>query len=291
MTTRRITIIGAFVMAGLTLSACGASVKQTITSALHSIGSQQYVQMHLTASVSGTGAASTYESVLSKLSYDVSEQSTTGGPIDQSNGHVNSDIVVNVSGTPLLHLVQINDTLYVKIDFSTLTAFSQLSSTLSAEIPTAQLTFGDRWFEIPRSLLTSYLPTTQSDAQTPAETAAESKIIDAITAVIEKNPYSATSNGFEQTGTLDTLTAGVAPTIAALEHQTPSTVGHTPGTYHVALGLNGATATSASLGITAQGMTVALNATVSHDAIPISAPTGATIITPALIQSLGGSGL
>jgi len=300
MKARITSAVSLLVVASLALSACGASVKQTLRSALDSVGAQSTVQMHLTASVSATGAGAssvaTYQSILAKLSYDVHEQSANGDAIADAAGKVNSDITVNVSGTPLVHLIEINNTIYVKIDFTALSAFPQIGSSLSSQLPAAQLTFGNRWFEVPSSLVLSYLSASQkSTADSAGQSATETKLLDAVVKVIESNPYTATSNGFEQTGTLDSLAAGLAPAIAALEHQKATTVGHTPGTYHVALGLDGSVATSGTIGITAPNggsdMSVSLTATISHNDIAVTAPANATVITPALLKSLGAGGL
>ncbi len=300
MFTRVTKIVAGITVASLTLAACGAGVKQTITSALKSVGSQPYVQMHLTANVSGDGAnaaqAASIENVLAKLSYDVAEQSTTGGAISSADGQVNSSITVNVDNTPVITVIEISNTIYFKFDLTPLTTFPQLSATLAHELPVVQLTFGNRWFELPSSVVSAYLPSKQQyAAQQSKQAAIEAKLIDAITAVIEKNPYTTTDNGFAQTGTLDSLAAGLEPTIATLNHQAATAVGHTAGTYHVTLGLNGATATDASIGITAPNnganMSVTLAATIAHDATAVTAPSNPTVITQQLLSSLGASGL
>jgi len=63
----------------------------------------------------------------------------------------------------------------------------------------------------------------------------------------------------------------------------------------VTLGLNGATATDASIGITAPNnganMSVTLAATIAHDATAVTAPSNPTVITQQLLSSLGASGL
>jgi len=280
----------------LALSACGNSVKQTLQGAMHSVGAQPYVQMHLTASLSGTGAnaasAARDEAILAKLSYDVKEASTTGGAIADSSGHVNSDITVNVSGTPLVHLIEIDQTLYVNIDFTVLSGFPQLGHTLVRELPVLQLTYGNRWFEVPSALLTSYLPaSSKAAAASTSQMAAETKILDAITSVIEKGNYTTTSNGYQETGRLDTLARALAPVVASLEHQNSTPVGHTPGTYQVSLGLDGSTATAASVGVTAPNgagsMSVELKASISHNHDAVTAPHAPTVITRQLLQGLG----
>ena len=283
----------------LALSACGNSVKQTIQGALHSVGAQPYVQMHLTASLSGTGAnaasAARYEAILAKLSYDVKEASTTGGAIADSKGHVNSDITINVSGAPLVHLIEIDKTLYVNIDFKVLSGFPELGSAVASELPVLQLTYGNRWFEVPSSLLTSYLPAnSKAAAETTSQMAAETKLLDAITSVIEKGKYTTTGNGYQETGSLDTLARALAPIVASLQHQAATPVGHNAGTYNVSLGLDGSTATSASVGITAPNgagaMSVELKASISHHNDAVTAPHAPTVITPQLLQGLGLGG-
>jgi hypothetical protein len=88
----------------------------------------------------------------------------------------------------------------------------------------------------------------------------------------------------------------VLPTIESIDPSAASSVGAVPGTYTLTLMNNGSVATGGSVSITAPegsggsgSATVSLSATVTHNNDAIVAPTGATVITPALIQQLLGS--
>jgi hypothetical protein len=123
------------------------------------------------------------------------------------------------------------------------------------------------------------------------ERALGTKLIDDLTSLISDTSYTTlASGGYSQSGTLDSVVKAVWPTIAAADNSLtmPSTV---PGTYAITVTTSGNTATGGSIAITAPdgtagNQTVTLTATVAHASDAIVAPTGATIITPALLKGL-----
>ncbi len=286
------------VVASLGLAACGTSVQKTLKGALASVGAQQYLQVHLSASVAGTGAsaaqAAQVQKVLSLVSMTMTEQNTTGSAISASAGKVNEEVTLDVGSSPLLDLVQVGQNLYVKVDFSAASSIPDLGSTAS-ELTGLQLLLGGRWFEVPSTLLSSYLPAKDKSAsQTARQHAIEERVVDALTALVEKTKYTTVSGGFSQTGTLQAVADALAPVMAQASSTAVSSPGKVAGTYHIALSLSGSTATGAQIGITAPNankgdMSVSVSATIAHQSTAVVAPSPVTVITPQLIKSLSGA--
>jgi hypothetical protein len=279
--------IAGVVASSLALAACGASA--TIDQAISSIGASPNLQVHLTASATGAKTAQA-QSVLRALSLDMSYSSASGGALAQSQGHVNSELVLNSGNRPLLDTRQVDSNLYLWVDVSALAAIPGVKVG-AQQLAAAQLLVGDRWFEIPAGLVTSYLPTTTiSAAQRSKELAAAQAIIDALSKLIESTPYSTIANGYSQTGTLSSVVGAVLPAIEGLAGRS-ITPGPVKGTYTIDFTMSGADATSASLAITAPNgtagdATIALHATLSHDAQSVQAPSGATVVTRSMIDQL-----
>ena len=284
---RKFWIVGV-VVSSLALAACGATA--SINQAISSVGGSPDLQVRLTASASDTGSAQA-QLVLRALSVDMRYSSPSGGALSQSVGHVNSEFTLNHGAQTLVDLRQVDTNLYVRID---VTAFADIPGipVTAQQLAGAQLLIGGRWFEVSEGLLTSYLPTTTiSAAQTSKERAAARAVLDALSALIESTPYTTLANGgYSQTGTLNSVVKAVLPALASYTGQTikPSSV---KGTYTIGFTMSGATATGGSLAITAPNgtngnATVALHATLTHDAQPVVAPSGATVITRAILAQL-----
>jgi hypothetical protein len=286
---RKLWIVGALA-SSLVLAACGATA--SINQAVSSIGASQNLQVHLTASASGTGSARA-EGVLNALSVDMRYASTTRVAISQSQGHVNSEIVFKYSSQTLLDLRLVGTDLYVRVDVTALSNIPGIGIS-AQQLASFQLLFGGRWFEFPASLLKSYLPTTTiSAAQTSKEQAAARAILDALSALIEKTPYTTLAGGgYSQTGTLDAVVKAVLPALNSYTGRTfsPSSV---KGSYTIGFTMSGATATGGSVEITAPNGTsgngtVRLHASLTHHPMPVAAPSDATVITPSMITQLLG---
>ena len=284
-------------VASLGLSACGASVQSTLKGAMASVGAQQYLQVHLTASATATGASSAQatkvEKVLSLLSYDITEQSTSGTALSKSAGKINEEITISVGSQKLVDVIEIGTDIYAKVDFTSLAQIPSVGVS-SAQTAGLQLLLGARWFELPSSLLNNYLPSkAQVKSQTARQHAVEQKVVDALTALIDKTKYTTLSGGgYQEKGTLQSVADALAPVMAGIT-STPVHNGKVPGTYQVGISLSGSTATGADIAITAPNgtsgdMTVQVAATIAHQSDSINAPSGATVITPQLIASLSG---
>jgi len=284
---RKLWILGALA-SSLVLAACGATA--TIDTAITSIGSSADLQVHLTVNASGAGT-SPAQGALHALSADMNYSSTDGSALSSSNGHVNSQLTLNAGDQTLVDLRQVDSNLYVNLNVAALASIPGVKVTAS-QLAAAALLFGGRWFEVSESALTSFLPTTTvNTAVTNKETAAARAVLDALSALMERTPYTTLAGGgFSQTGTLDSVVKAVLPAIQGLTGSTNAATG-VKGTYTIAFTMSGSTATGVSLEVTApngsQGdASVGVDVTLAHAATPVVAPTGATVITPAMIAQL-----
>ena len=280
------------VVASLGLASCG--VKASLDQAVASLGAQPSVQIHLSASAAGAGSTQV-QKVMSVLSLDMSYASTNGSALSDSAGNINSDIKVNVGNQSLAEIRQVDSNLYVTLDASALSAVPGVNLS-PTEIASIQLIAGGRWFELPKSLLNSYIPSSASakakaKAQAAKDVAISRQIIDDLTAVIAATPYKTLAGGgYSQTGTLESIVKAVLPTIKSITSR-PINVNSVKGTYEISVTMSGSTATGGSIKITAPSgsggdASVALETTVTHASSNITAPSGATVITPALLKGL-----
>ena len=280
------------IVASLGLSACGVSA--SMNEAVSSVGASPYLQVHLTADVSGAGAQQAkLQQALTSLSVDVFESSTTGSALSQSVGTTNSEVDVNVGSTPLLQLRQIGKDAYVEVDVTALAGVPGVTLT-QQQLSLYQLLFGGRWFEVPASLIANSTPTSAAtQASAAKDQAAGQTIVDQLTTLIDATPYTTLpGGGYSQTGTLASVVTAVLPTIESLAGHTINT-GTVSGTYTISIAMSGTTATGGSIHITTPNgttgdATVGLDATVAHAVHDVVAPSGAIIITPTLIKQLEG---
>ncbi len=291
---RRLLVVLGVVVASLGLSACGSSTKATINESVASLGASTYLQIHLTGAVSGAGMASA-QKVLKGMSVDMRYQNPSGGPLSQANDKVNGEVVFNVAGQAFADIRVVDSNVYLKVDLSSLTSIPGLNVT-PAQLASAQLLLGGRWFELSKDLLTSLAAPSAaaSKARAAANQAVARRVIDAIVGVIDSTPAKALSGGgYSETGTLKSIADAVAPTIQSITHSTKGP-GSVKGTYTLTLTTSGTTATGASISITAPNgskgdATVSLSATVAHANDAVAAPSGATLITPALLKMFQSS--
>lgn len=284
---RKLWIVGA-VASSLVLAACGVSA--SIDQAVSSIGASPYLQVHLTASATGMGSTQA-QSLLGALSVDMHYASSNGGTLSQSANSVNSEVMINDSGQTLLDLRQVDKNLYVRVDLTPLSSIPGIDIS-AQQLSNYQLLVGNRWFEFSPDLVKSFLPTTTINAaQTSKEQAAARAILDAVTSLIDKTPYTTLSGGgYSQTGTLDSVVKAVLPALNGYTGTSfnPSSV---KGTYTIGFTMSGATATGGSLSITAPkgsngNATLSLHASLTHDNLSVVAPSDATVITNSTLTQL-----
>lgn len=295
---RKAILILGVVVASLGLSACDSSTTATIDSSVASLGAQPDLQIHFTASASGPGTTEV-QKVLKVVSMDVRYASTSGAPLSQSNAKADSEVILNVGANQLLDVREIDSNFYVELDLAAISAIPGLALTTQeqSQLAALQLVLGGKWFELTSSLIAAEIPSSDAaQATATKERAIESKIVDALSNLIDKGKAtSLASGGYSETGTLESVLQAIEPIIAPLD-PSASSAGPVQGTYTLTLTNAGSVATGGSISITAPegsvsvgDATVTLQATVTHDNDAVATPSDATVITPALIQQLLGS--
>jgi hypothetical protein len=281
-------LIVAFAASALGLSACGATA--SLNGAVSSLGSSADLQVHFTASATGAGTAQA-QPVLSALSLDVDYSNPTGSALSQSGGKANVEIIVNAGGAPLVDLREVSDALYLEVNVSALSNLPSVHLSAS-DLAAAQLVLGDRWFEIPTSLLTSsFAQTSKIKANDTKEQAAAKKLADALEKLIDTTPYTTLSGGgYSQTGSLASVVKAILPTVESLGGSSDG-ANSVKGTYTLSLTTSGTTATGASITITAPNGTqgnasVSLTATIAHANNSVSAPANPTVVTRSMLKGL-----
>jgi len=286
---RKYVIVGV-VAAGLGLAAC-SSAPATLNSAMSSVSSQPDLEMHITASFSGPGAAK-IQQYANDMSLDVVEVNPSGGSLTQSTA-LDEDVTLNVGTGALLELREVSGNAYVKIDLSSLSSLPNVNIPPS-DIAAFNLLFGGRWFEIPASLIKS-LVTKEQTRTTPTkqETQDASALRHAIIHIIETtHSTSVSGGGYTETATLESFVHALWPTIQSLGLSGVNEPTNVKGSYTLTMTTSGSTLTGASASITAPDSsgsgndTVAITATISHNSESIAAPAGATVVTKQLIQEL-----
>lgn len=294
---RKTLLVLGVVASTLALSACNSSTKATINQSVASLGSQSTLQIHLTGTVTGTDAVQA-DPVLKLVSVNLDYANPSGDPLSQASSTLTEEITINVGSKTLLDLRAIDGNDYLDIDLTSLSAVPGINLP-SSELAALQLAIGGRWFELPKSLIDSVAQqnATANKAKAAADVALERKIIDAITKVIDNAPAKALSGGgYSETGTLASIVRAVWPTITSVTKTTiPASAAAVKGTYTLTLTNAGSTATGASVTITGPGggaqiKSLGLVASITHNSETITAPSGATVITPSLLKQLESSG-
>ena len=267
-----------------------------VKSAVASIDAQPYLQIHLAASATGTGTSATKAArLLNALSFDVNEQSTTGASIAASPNNVNEQIAVKVGETTLATIIRVGAKVYLNVDISGLAKVPGVKATAS-QLGSAQLLFGGRWFEFPSSLILKSLPKTgvTSVAQLANTKLIDRKLTSALTTLLDHTQFVSSANGvYSKSGTLASVWDTIRPLLqrAGIKISLPKT--QPIGTYSATLTTAGTTATGASVALSVHSATsgqlgLKFTATFEHAALNVSAPTGATVVTPAMLSALTG---
>ncbi|MHB8380366.1 MAG: hypothetical protein ACYDB2_10730 [Acidimicrobiales bacterium] len=287
---RKMMIVG-LVGASLGLASCGAQA--SIDQAVSSLGSSSDVQLHFTGSASGPDATQVQQ-ILNVLSLEVNFSNPSGAALSQSGATADVEFLLYDGSRTLADVRVVDSNLYVLVNLPAVATVPGVSLPAS-QVEALQLILGGRWFEFPKSVITSMVPapTTTSTAQTAREVAAVRALFDDLSKLIASTAYTTLpSGGYSETGTLASVVNAVLPTIESLSTRTlPSNT--VKGTYTLSVTTSGATATGGSITVTApsgavgQGNdTIGLSATVAHASVDIAAPTGATVITSSLLKGL-----
>jgi len=289
---RSLLAVGAIV-ATVGLASCSSgSTKATIDQYVASFGAQPYAQLHLTLSAGGVGSAKA-QSVLKQLSMDMRFASTSGSSLSSSAGAVNTEVLVNIGASPAVDLREVDGNVYLRFDLSGLSAIPGINVTQS-QIATVQLLLGNRWFEIPKSLVNAIAPSsTAQQHKAAADRVLGQKFVDALSNLIVNSKITSIKNGYATSGSIQSVVDAIAPVIHQA-HAGTSVPTHATGSYALTLTASGSTVTGGSVSIIAPGGAAKGNATlkmtVSHDTVTITAPSGATVVTPQLIAQLRSGG-
>jgi len=289
---RRALVAGIVLSASIFLASCGSnSTATTLKEFVASFGSQPYVQVHLTVSTTGHGVEKAAP-IEKQFSLDIHAENPSGGSLAQANGNASVELLLHLGDTTLADVRIVGKTLYFKIDLSGLSTIPGIHIP-QGQLQAVNLVFGGRWFEIPQDVLAQLAPK-PSRQQVAQSSAIEAQVVDALAKFIDSSHYTKSSSGFTESGSIQKLEEALGPTFAGIAHKAykPTSVA---GTYTVKLSTSGSTVTGVSVSVTAPfgtsgNATGTVTAKVSHDAVTVSAPTGATTITPQLIRELEASG-
>ena len=286
------------VVAAVSLSACGSSTpaarKASLDSYVASLGASPNLQVSFTANF--IEGHSKVESILKKLAFVVKFSNPSGAAISQSSTTANVDMAVTVAGATFLDIRGINHNLYIKANVDALKQFSGIHIS-TAQLDAVQLAFGGRWFELPQSVLKSLVPAkASSGANSARDRILASKVLDALTTLIVSTPAKNLGGGsYLVQGTVHSVAVAVAAALSSAGQSVPAPRKDSKGTYKLTISTSGSQATAASLSITGPNgggvsgiTTVGITATFMHNNDAVTAPTGATVLSTALLRSLFG---
>ena len=279
--------------ASLGLSACSVPVALSDTSA--TLGANQFLQVRLSANLFARGAsAAKVIKVLKSLNYEIDYQSAAGAPLATSLNSARSQVIVYTGTERVLTIVNVNSNEYLNVNVASLARVPGLNLT-AAKLAPINLILGGRWFEFPYGLVAKYESSTLHIKPTRTLVAQNDiKIVNALIAFFANQPTTTTADGFTQTGTLANLEHALVPLLkSAVKTPLPTTAPR--GTYNLSVTMNGNVATAVTIAVTAPNGkygngTLTLSATFAHASVPVSAPSGALVVTNKLLAQLGGSG-
>ena len=146
-------MVGGVIAASLGLAACGTS-PATFNSAVSSLSSSPDAEVTITATASGPGTAQA-QTYLNAISVDATFVNPTGANLSDATS-LNAEVTVNIAKTALLDLRTVGGNLYLLINASALQGIPSLPISAN-DLSAVDALFGGRWFELPKSLLNSYL--------------------------------------------------------------------------------------------------------------------------------------
>jgi hypothetical protein len=295
---KKYSLVAGVLVAALALSACGSSPaarKASLDAYVTSLGSSSNLQVKFTGGFSGAQSAKASK-ILKALSFQMNFSNATGQPLSQSADTTNLELLAFVNGQSFVDLRAIDKNAYFKINVNELANIPGISLSAS-QLAAVQLAFGGRWFELTQSAIDSVAPPSdQSNVNATKDRAIAAKIIDALTNYIDTAPYKNPSSGhFTIHDTVLSFEKALYPEIKNLD----PTVTAPPATdknesFTLGISEAGGSATGASISVTAPNGTAGNStgtfaATFTHANETVSAPTGATVVTQALLHELLGA--
>jgi hypothetical protein len=296
---RKVLLVSGLAAGALVLSACGGgssspSHPATLTGYVSTIGSSPNVQLGVTLSVTGFNSPEA-QRILAASTIQIEMSNPTGGALSNANGDVNTGITYLVNGKTLGQFLDVDKNLYLQVDASNFSALPDVNIP-QGELAAVQLFFGQRFFELPIAQLESFLPK-HDDSKTKylKDQAVAGTIIDEVAHVIDSAPHTAIANGYKESGSLVSIDNAIYPTIKSLDPTaTPPPVTEA-GTYSLTVTTSGSSLTGVTVSVSGpesgHTATATISVAISHPSAAVSAPSGATAITPALIRELESGGL
>jgi hypothetical protein len=234
---------------------------------------------------------------LNAISLDATFVNPTGANLSGATS-LNAEVTVNIANTALLDLRTVDGNLYIRLNASALQGIPSLPISAN-DLSAVNALFGGRWFELPKSLLNSYLNSERAklkaDGATPPATAKEVQeeqaIAAALTKFIENTPSTSLSGGgFSETASLQAFVNALWPTVEGLDPSTAAEPTNVKGSYALTLTTSGSTVTGGSISITAPGTggndSVGLQATITHNGATVVAPANATVLSESVLKGL-----
>ncbi|HEY5304406.1 MAG TPA: hypothetical protein VIJ86_10160 [Acidimicrobiales bacterium] len=290
----KIASLGVAASVGLATMGLSGPLKSAVTS----LGDKQYLQVNIGTDATGSGpGVAQFTRGINAITFDVAEQSASGVALSQAAGHVKEQITVKVGETNLLTLISVGKNLFVDFDLAAVSKVPGITVS-PAQLASAQLLLGNRWFEFPESLLTQELHAvpgagTAIKLNTNADKVLKAQIMTELTKLFSQTQIPAPTNGvYSVTGTLNSLWKTFLPILRRVGDTTLPTTSPS-GTFTATLSTSGTEATGASLALalpdgTAGHVAIKIHATFEHAAFAVNAPAQATVVTPAMISALSG---
>ncbi len=279
-------------VASVGLSAC--TIPSALSAAQNTYGASPYLQVHFTATLTSTDPAlASYSTALQHLTFELNEQSLAGLPIKSSLNQVNQDIVVLHGITRVATILENKSNLYLNLNFSALTQVPGMGSS-AATLSTLNLLLGQRWIELPFSVVAQYAHSLAGLTLSRSTIAnGENQLLNAVATIMAKGSAKPVTGGFVESGSTAKLVSSLATVLKALGLQSLSAA-KTTGTYSVSVAMSGSTATGATVNLvvpTAKygNETFRLSATFAHQTLAVTTPSSPLVVTTALIKQFGSS--
>ncbi len=280
-------------VASVGLSAC--SIPAALSVARNTYGSSPYLQVHFNATLtSADPALAHFSTALHHLTFQFNEQSLTGLPIKSSMSQVNQDLLV-LDGTTRVATILVNKSnVYFNFDFGALGHVPGMTSS-AGTLSTLNLLLGQRWIELPFSLVAQYAHSSAGLSLSRSTLASgENSLVSAVVSILARSASPSVTGGFTASGATATLVSSLTTVLKSLGIHSLVTA-KVAGTYNVTVAMSGSSATGATVKLVVPmakygNATVTLTSTFAHQTLAVNTPGSSLVITPALIKQLSGSG-
>ncbi len=285
---RQVSLVAAASMAAISLSACGATPRQRLDAAAHSLAASPYMQATIALRLKGAKVPASVTSDLGSFTLRVEDSSTNGATLSKAGiSATNSEVDLLYKGKVILAVRAIGGrTDYFKADLSSLTGVAGLSASASQSLSAAQALLGNRWFSVPASALASS-PGSLNAAQ---QKKASAFVTTVIAAIGSSSHVTAGSSGDQvvASGSLPSLLAAVKGPFETFSGHSATLPNVSSGTWKVVIRAPAGKLSTAVLAAEEGGNSMSLRATVTHDKIQVKAPSTST---PYSSSIFGGAGL